>query len=173
MSLGAILIGTGLWILSAFFVTAPLVNKKGKKMTAASKKLPAISNQYEETLIALRDLDFDQRTEKIADEDYANLRAELLVKASRELEAKNQQEKELDSLIEGAILARKKGKSSARVCGKCGNKSKTTDQFCSTCGASLNPVCQNCGHEIEPGDLFCTGCGQSTKSIQQSKVEAV
>lgn len=173
MSIGAILIGTGLSILSVFFVAAPLLNKKGKKPTSASKKTPAISNQYEETLIALRDLDFDHSTGKITAEDYVNLRAELLVKAAKELEAKVQKEKELDALIENAIQSRKKDKPAARICGKCGSKSKITDQFCSACGVSLNPVCQNCGHEIEPGDLFCTGCGQAIKSIQQSRLEAV
>jgi ribosomal protein S13 len=173
MSLGAILVGTGLLILTALFVANPLVNKKGRKTTAASTKLPTISNQYAETLIALRDLDFDQRTGKITDEDYAKLRAELLVKASRELQVKNQQEKELNDLIEGAIRSRKKEKQPARTCKQCGSNQKTTDRFCSACGASLTPVCQNCGHEIKPGDLFCTGCGQPTKSIQQPKVETV
>jgi double zinc ribbon protein len=173
MSLGAILIGTGLLILSVLFVANPLVRKKGKKKTIASKKLPTTSNQYEETLVALRDLDFDQRTGKITDEDYANLRAELLVKASRELQARNQQEKELDALIEGAIRGRQKEKLSVRTCKQCGSNQKTTDRFCSACGASLTPVCQNCGHEIKVGDLFCTGCGQSTKSVQQPQVETV
>lgn len=173
MSPGAILIGTGLLVLTVLFVADPLISKKKMKTATAGNKMPAVPNHYAESLIALRDLDFDQRTGKITDEDYANLRTELLVKASRELQAKDQQENELDALLEDAIRNRKNGNLPGRTCKQCGSMQKTTDRFCSACGVSLTPMCQYCGHDIRPGDLFCTSCGQSVKSVQQPQVEAV
>jgi rubrerythrin len=147
MSIGAILIGSVLLGLSIFYVTLPWVNKKNKKPLPSANKVTT-TDQYEETLVALRDLDFDHTTGKITDDDYSVLRAELLVKASQALEAKKQKEQEFDSLIESAIQNRKKAKSSSQFCGKC-------------------------GHIIEPSDRFCTGCGQPTKSLQQSNAEVI
>jgi hypothetical protein len=146
MSIGAILIGSGLLGLSIFYVTLPWVDKKSKKPLPSAKKATT-TDQYEETLVALRDLDFDHSTGKITDDDYSTLRAELLVKASQELEARKQKEQEFDSLIESAIQTRKKAKSSSQFCGKC-------------------------GHAIDPSDRFCTACGQPVQSLRKAKAEA-
>lgn len=147
MSIGAILIGSGLLGLSIFFVTLPWVDKKNKKPLPSIKKATT-TDQYEETLVALRDLDFDHTTGKITDDDYSVLRAELLVKASQELEARKQKEQEFDSLIENAIENRKKAKSASQFCSKC-------------------------GHAIDPTDRFCTSCGQPVKRLKQSNAEVI
>ncbi len=171
MSLASILIGTALLILAIPFITNPLLNKKGKKTVAASKQPAVIADQYENTLLALRDLDFDYHTGKLAEEDYTPLRADLLVRAARELEVKTKQDNELDALLENAILAQKKSKSLSRACSQCGASQDIENQFCSACGSALNPVCQNCGRKIEPADLYCSKCGQPTKSKAMPKVE--
>ncbi len=171
MSLGSILIGTVLLMLAVPFIANPLLNKKGKKTITDSKRPAVIANQYEETLLALRDLDFDYHTGKLTEEDYTPLRADLLVRAARELDLKTKQDNELDALLENAILAQKKSKSHSRVCSQCGASQKIEDQFCSACGSPLNPVCQNCGHKIELTDLFCSKCGQPNKSHAMPKAE--
>jgi len=94
MSIGAILVGTGLSILSVFFVAAPLVNKKGKKPASADIKTPAISNQYEETLIALRDLDFDHSTGKIIDEDYVKSKSGVVGEGCEGIGSQNSKREE-------------------------------------------------------------------------------
>lgn len=173
MSLGSIFIGTMLLILTIPFIANPLLNKKGKKAIAVSKQPVLIANQYDNALLALRDLDFDYHTGKLTEEDYAALRADLLVRAAQERDAKTKQENDLDALLENTILAHKKIKSLTRVCGQCGASQSLENQFCSACGSTLNPVCRNCGSKIEPADLYCTRCGQSTKLPATPKAETV
>lgn len=168
MSLGAILVGAALLIICIPFVADPFLHKK-KTTTRPDKKTASPSNPYTQTLTSLRDLDFDHHTGKVSEEDYARLRAELLVRAAKELETKNQREQELDSRIENALRARRK--SVARVCSQCGNEQKTEAQFCGACGAPLEAVCPNCGRKIEPHNLFCTGCGQSLKGMTTPKTQ--
>jgi rRNA maturation endonuclease Nob1 len=174
MSLGAIIIGTGLLILAIPFVAKPLFSKKGKKPGAVIKSelVPPDQNQYEETLVALRDLDFDHRTGKLTEEDYTNLRADLVVKAASELDAKKLHDHEVNSRLEAAIQARRQAKPVTQTCSKCGSSQSATDKFCSVCGASLeDSVCPNCGKRIQPNNLYCPGCGHRIVSQAISEVE--
>lgn len=174
MSLGAMFVGLALFALVIPFVANPFMQKNGRRgSTISTRKKTEAPDRYTETLSALRDLDFDQRTGKITKEDYDILRAELLIRASGELETKKQLEMDLDSKLERAILARKKEKLSTKACKKCGKKLNATDLFCSDCGEPSQPFCQNCGHELQVDDMFCVGCGQSTKSVHTAKTEAV
>lgn len=168
MSLGAILVGAALLVICIPFVADPFLHKK-KTTTRPENKTDSASNPYAQTLSSLRDLDFDHHTGKIGAEDYARLRAELLTRAAKELETKNQRERELDSRLENALRARRKA--IARVCSQCGSEQKTEAQFCGACGAPLAAVCPNCGRKMEPTDLFCTGCGQSLKGITAPKTQ--
>ena len=53
--------------------------------------------------------------------------------------------------------------SSDAVCPKCSQPVKTTNRFCESCGASLEPVtrCPACGAEMGPNAKFCGTCGSA------------
>ena len=173
MSLGAIFIGLALLVPALIFVVEPFRFKNMRQKVTSIKNPAKISDRYSETLVALRDLDFDQRTGKVTDQDYAVLRSELLTKAALELEIKKQKEQELEERLELSIQAHKKGKSSAHTCAKCGLRINPSDLFCSACGAPQKPACTNCGHAIGTSDQFCVGCGQPVKPREQaSKMES-
>lgn len=172
MSIGALFVGFSLLLITIPFILNPFLQKKVPRISTAKKKSSVVPDHYTDALAALRDLDFDQRTGKITDLDYATLRADLLASAALELEAKKQRGLELDASLESKIQARKKEKLANRSCKQCGTKLNPTDVFCSTCGAASKPICQNCGREIESRDLYCVGCGQPTRSVQAQRPEA-
>lgn len=97
---------------------------------------------------ALRDLDFDHQTNKIADEEYASQRSALVAEGVRILQRLD----ELAALdaspeadpVEASVLALRQGGATtapAEVslhCPQCGTKAKTGDAFCGRCGAGLD-----------------------------------
>jgi hypothetical protein len=174
MSPGAIFIGLALLAPIFIFVAEPFRTKNGRRKAAATKNLAKAPDRYSETLVALRDLDFDQRTGKIIDQDYAALRSELLTKAALELEIKKLKDQEIEDRLEKSIQAHKNAKTSAQSCAKCGARLRPGDLFCSTCGSPQEPVCQHCGHAIDSSDQFCVGCGQPvTFRVTEAKAETI
>ncbi len=143
MDLGSLLLGLALLLLVAFIVVRPLI--EGRRLDEAGPT-PAddLLAAREEILAALRDLDFDHAMGKIADEDYAPQRAQLV---ARGVEVLKQLEKlERDDAIEQAIAARRKprparakeavGRAEA-ACPNCGRLTHPEDKFCARCGAKL------------------------------------
>ena len=60
--------------------------------TAAADALVRLREERDQALEALRDLELDRRTGKIADEDYAVLDAELRARAAAAIEALERRE---------------------------------------------------------------------------------
>ena len=140
MPIGSILIGLALFLATIPFVIKPLLNEERIRRAAADPLQATPGDRHKETLLALRDLEFDHRTGKITDEDYAGLRASLLAQAAAAIEAQDKQSGELDALIEDAVRARRQHTSESlpkRFCSKCGHKTGPDDRFCAACGTSL------------------------------------
>jgi NADH pyrophosphatase NudC (nudix superfamily) len=121
------------------YVSAPLLKER-----RAEKQL---ADYYEETEMhhllsrkdsiytAIKDLEFDYKTGKLSDEDYAELREKFEQQAAAVL-------KEIDDLQSGKRAASsKKGKTAV--------KTEAKARFCSACG-----------QKIEPGAKFCPACGE-------------
>jgi len=106
----ALLIGTALAVASLCFVLYPLfradisVAQRG----VARKTRPTLA------VDALRELEFDRETGKIADLDYEPLKARYTEQALAVMRAGN-----------------------ASVCEKCGPRPESDAEFCSNCGAAL------------------------------------
>ena len=84
----------------------------------------------ESAFVALKDLEFDYKTGKIDEADYAGL------KARYEAEAVNVM-KRLDAAAGAAAPAGKQAGEKARFCAACGAKADSDDRFCATCGQPL------------------------------------
>ncbi len=156
MSAGSILIGLLLFAATIPIVIKPLLNQKRLKPAMAGSAKVSSADQHQASLLALRDLEFDHRTGKVTDEDYASLRANLLAQAAVTIDAQDKRSVDLDalieqavrsrrqtpvdSLIEEAIRRRRKNQVEAQavnLCPKCGRKARADDRFCAGCGASL------------------------------------
>ena len=98
---------------------------------------------YQETLLALRDLEFDHDLGVVGDDDYARLRERLMAEAATALEgARRRKEDAASDRIEAAVRALRQqrktdGGAAARFCPQCGNPVDAGDRFCTGCGASL------------------------------------
>ncbi len=108
---------------------------------------------------AIRQLDFDHSTNKIADEDYMAQRHELVaqgVEALKQLDTlPPASEAPADDPVEAAVLAVRLGKPLAKVptpARKAKAKGKSRD-------AGRTMFCPRCGKPVVQGDLFCGSCG--------------
>jgi len=156
MSAGSILIGLLLLAATIPIVIKPLLNHRRLKPAAARVVPVSSADQHQATLLALRDLEFDHRTGKVTDEDYASLRTDLLAQAAATIDAKDKgainldtlieeavrsrRQTNVDALIEAAVRSRRKNQAelqTANFCPKCGRKARVDDRFCASCGASL------------------------------------
>ncbi len=121
-----------------------------------------------QSLLALREIEFDRETGKLSDADYASLKhkyAESAVSAIREERDVDQQTPHIDNEDDAAeaMIARARS-TRLSVCPTCDHKLEVGSIFCSNCGRSLIvddslPRCWVCGADQPSGAQFCGECG--------------
>ena len=144
----SILIAVGLAVLVGVFIAGPLRGDSRFRSppTAAEDGAADLRAERESLLTALRELDFDHATGKVADDDYTPQRAALVARGVAILQ-------QLDALAETpapadedqleaevrAARARRAGTNSVSsvTCPKCGTPRRNDDRFCAKCGAPL------------------------------------
>lgn len=155
----SILIGLIILGASTYFVMLPFQKGQLKKLKSSPVATQA-ADLRESVISALRDLDFDFKTGKVAEEDYTPLRSRLLVEAAQYME----QEKEDDQKIEALIESRRAAREGGETCEHCGAHVTADQHFCAKCGSPLShETCPHCGKKTQPGDQFCVSCGTSLK----------
>jgi hypothetical protein len=119
-----------------------------------------------QALVALREIEFDRATGKLADEDYLRLKAKF---ENRALEAIRAEEagaprvtRPVADRAEDAV--RRAKQHGQRVCPSCGPRPEANAVFCSRCGRSLMGKasatrCTLCGEALPEGARFCAMCG--------------
>lgn len=107
----ALLIGTALAVGSLCYVLYPLYRAEiGITRPSTRDTSPRPNSAVD----ALRELEFDRQTGKISDSDYEPLKARYTEQALAVMRAGN-----------------------GPVCERCGPRSETDAEFCSSCGATL------------------------------------
>lgn len=140
MDFTSILLGLALLASVAFAVAYPFITRRGLRDERPSTTEGLLAER-EAILLALRDLDFDKTVGKLAPEDYAAQRAELVargVAVLKQLDALGLSEAaaSVDEGIEQAV-ARRRQTVQAHACAQCGTPASTADRFCGHCGAPL------------------------------------
>jgi hypothetical protein len=89
-------------------------------------------------LAALKEIEFDRATEKLAEHDYAELKARYTAEAVAAMRAEDQTRRMDD--VESMIAARTAALRNATppVCSVCGPRPEADAVFCSHCGRALN-----------------------------------
>ncbi|MFQ5433868.1 MAG: zinc ribbon domain-containing protein [Anaerolineae bacterium] len=160
MSIGVIMIG-----LAMLIITVPVLAGPFRKKERGTPKAARVTteNQYDATLLALRDLEFDHQLGVVAEDDYVGLRSQLMAQAAGTLAQKPD---DLDAQIEAAVQARRQHKQngsgvpSGIPCAACGAVLSPDAKFCSMCGTAVSTTtCPTCHQPHDPEDRFCTGCG--------------
>lgn len=164
MSIGSILLGLALAVLVVPFVAEPLIkNRQRQKAAPENSHDDSPDTAKQGALAALRDLDFDFRTGKIAEEDYAPLRQRLMAEAAQAVQAADAARGDLDDEIETAIRAARVSRRQSSECQECQASVCADDKFCPKCGAALTAACPRCKTAVQASDKFCPHCGAKLK----------
>ena len=165
-AVAAALVGAALLLV----VLGPLISREA---------VPAIVDDepenLEETpkgiaLSALKEIEFDQATGKLSDEDYVMLKGKYTAQALQALRSENgppgaqapplASSHDLEALIAARAHAIRSEGSATIVCPHCGPRPEQDALFCSTCGCRLGVrTCAACSATLPPGSRFCDQCG--------------
>lgn len=130
---------------------------------------------------ALREVEFDFRTGKLAEKDYQALMSRYRREQTEVLSMLGESpvapapEKaavpdELDVALDGGV---RRAEPPADVCRACGSAHPAGAKFCGSCGSTLGSPgevsrkgprtgvgrCGECGAQLRPGNKFCGSCG--------------
>jgi hypothetical protein len=126
-------------------------------------------------LSALKEIEFDQATGKLSDEDYAMLKGKYTAQALSALRAGEgalpaaasgaapvDGVRDLEAVIAARARAvRAEGAGTGLTCPRCGPRPERDAVYCSSCGAGLGErSCGQCRATVAPGSLFCDQCGK-------------
>jgi hypothetical protein len=162
MSIGALLVGIAILILTAVALADPWVRRRSRPETEA-RSGAGIEPQVGDgkaILYALRDLDFDYQTGKVTDSDYGTLRSRLVAEAASSLMAEDENRQAADAQVERPVPANRKHSGGHNRCPQCGTRVEREHRFCARCGTSLLTTCESCGSALSVQDSFCSACGE-------------
>jgi hypothetical protein len=158
--MGALILGTLLAVGALAFVLHPLFMDGTPKLRVRVRKGAAVSGVESEAIAALREIEFDLATGKLAASDYEELRARYTQRALEEMRRGAVDAlASPDDALEAEVAAYR---SRLKECVTCGPRPEPDAVFCSTCGTYLPGQCASCDAPVsEKGASYCTSCGRS------------
>jgi hypothetical protein len=177
MDIASILLSILLVALVGAFVARPLLVRAAPPARRAS---PAdeLTADYDAVLVALRDLDFDHTTGKVAAEDYEPQRAALTgrgVALLKQIDAAQAAPRLATSSdedeLEAAIRARRSPKAappSATSSGEDELEAAIRARRAPKAAASVAGFCPKCGAPRLADDRFCAKCGTTLASLAET-----
>jgi hypothetical protein len=156
-----LIIGTLLAIGAMAWVLMPLF--RASVDVAAAPYSPArqdVAARRERAVEALREIEFDRATGKLADADYEMLKARYTRQAVAAMRSESGAVAIDESEIEAAIRRAREAQSRVASCAVHGKRPEPDALYCSECGRFLAGVCAHCGAATSaPGARFCESCG--------------
>lgn len=129
---------TAVGLLVLWLVLAPF----GARQDRLEPEEPFEPDEPEETprgaaLAALKEIEFDRATDKLADADYAALKARYTAEAVAAMRAEDAQHRtdDVEAMITARMRALQDGMPAA--CAACGPRPEADAVFCSNCGRPL------------------------------------
>lgn len=170
MDVGSILLILSVFVLVAFFIAKPVLDKGGAFVSAIDQSRSSLLAEREQLLDALQELDFDYKLGKIPENVYPTQRTKLLQRGAEIL-------KELDA-VDASITANRPPVSDAvekaiadrRAAAQAGPQqpimaddeverliaARKRDRTDRSAG-----FCPQCGQAIQQTDKFCSKCGHT------------
>ena len=156
-----LLIGTVLAIGAMAWVLAPMFRTGAEIVSPPySPARQDIGARRERAVEALREIEFDRATGKLADADYDMLKARYTRQAVAAMRSEAGAALVDESEIEAAIRRAREAQASVPACGVHGSRPEPDAIYCSECGRFLRGACAHCGATTSAvGARFCEGCG--------------
>ena len=165
----ALLIGTALAIAALCYVLFPLffgvaTGTAGPRPRGAADAPPS---ERDEAVAVLREIEFDRATGKLADADYAELKAQWTERALVAMRAEDATRASpvaaatpADAAVDPAELAIRRARATAAVCPVDGARPEPDALYCGECGRWLAGTCASCGASVTgEGARYCAECG--------------
>ncbi len=114
------------------FVLYPIFRGREEKFLAPLNGMEPDARQA--IYAQIYELDFDYQMGKLTEEDYRQLRQQLVLEAARKLKEERQHHLEIDRLLEEEMARRGY---TGRQCPACGAEVPQEARFCHICGSKL------------------------------------
>lgn len=174
MEIGAILLILALFLLVAFFVAQPFLERRTVKLVSAEEHQRSTLMAERDRLIgALQELDFDHTLGKIPAEDYPLMRAELLQHAAdvlRQLDelapqaGKESRASAAEERVEAAVAARRADAAVGQKPASAVVEDDDIEELIAARRAARKEktagFCSKCGKPLMKSDKFCPACGK-------------
>jgi double zinc ribbon protein len=157
----ALIVGTFLAIGAMAWVLAPLFRPGANVVIAPTSPVRQdLAARRERAVEALREIEFDRATGKLADADYDMLKTRYTRQAVAAMRQESGAALVDESEIEAAIRRAREAQANVPACSIHGPRPEPDATYCSECGRFLRGACAHCGATIAaPGARFCEGCG--------------
>lgn len=112
-------------------------------------------------LRALKEIEFDRATGKLADADYESLKGKYTAEALEALREETPVKPQVEAGRRAAAAPASRAATS-RACPTHGPRPESEAEFCSECGRRLAAApgfCPRCGTTLQPDAKFCARCG--------------
>jgi L-aminopeptidase/D-esterase-like protein len=134
-------IGASLVALAVvLFIVQPVVKGLHASLEREEFELTDTEARKRVALLALRDVEYDYLADKLDEQDYRSLKAELTAEALAALEADEQAQGASGAGkddLEAEIAQIRAGLGQACVCDACGFSNEVGSRFCSACGQAV------------------------------------
>ena len=159
--LGVLLAAGGLFFVLRPIFAPPLDGVLDTGATHASGDPEDDISPRTVALRALKEIEFDRATGKLADGDYESLKGKYTAEALQALRQETPVKPPAESgrRAAGATPSRA---ATARACPTHGPRPESEAEFCSECGRRLAAApgfCPRCGTTLQPDARFCARCG--------------
>ncbi|MFZ5822510.1 MAG: zinc ribbon domain-containing protein [Chloroflexota bacterium] len=173
--IGAVFFVLAVLTLVGMYVGQPFMQRRSRRAMQEDHEYSSLMAEYEQTVNALQELEFDNLLGKIPLEDYPRQRAALLGRGADllrrldEFSADNQAGKDAQERLEAAVAARRADASAtgptpafsdedleARIAARRKARSATQRHK-----EKAGGFCPKCGKPILVSDRFCPACGKA------------
>jgi hypothetical protein len=153
----------GLGAVVVAFILYPVFARAQDRVavpSASSLELARLSEQKEQVLSAIKDLDFEHAAGKLSEEDYQQVRADFLARAAEIL---TRQEELAGGRAPAAASAPPARETAPAV------SEKTAAPPSAPAEEPLRPYCVACGQQNPEGARFCFRCGAKIETLPTAK----
>lgn len=161
MTPGSFLLALALAMATALLVFRPVLAPRRAAPRPASRR-EQLEVQKAALLAEIRDLDFDQETEKVAPEAYSQRRAQLVTQAAdilRQIDRLPGDNDSLDARIEMAVALRRRTTVTPVETHPAPMPAAGISAENTPAPARVVNFCPQCGQRATPQDRFCAACG--------------